>query len=186
MMWSAHLPRASSRRFDSHYRHWRRSPRTSILQSLSCCREPWRAALERIFDQRDLSRARRVEAIRHLNSTSHWTLLHLTIEQHYGVSKLVSNGPGIMADQMAATLLNLTGQNFQTTRDHIVFPVIVRGMGGAGAQQREIQRPPQCRERQNRDPPAMIRRRCDRFALSGRCEHGAGTVPDEIESVNHV
>src|SRR5690242_12694607 len=38
-----------------------------ILHSLSACRDPWRAALERIFDARNLSRARRVEAIRHLS-----------------------------------------------------------------------------------------------------------------------
>jgi FHA domain len=92
-----------------------------ILQSLAACREPWRAALERIFDARNLSRARRVEAIRHLSSTSHWTLLHMAVEQHYGVGSLPGAETGILADQMAAALLNLTGQNFQTTRDHISY-----------------------------------------------------------------
>jgi hypothetical protein len=95
--------------------------RSIILQSLGCCREPWRAALDRIFDANALSRARRTEAVRHLNSMSHWTLLHLAIEQHYGVSQVVGRESGILADQMAATLLNLTGQNFQTTRDHIAY-----------------------------------------------------------------
>lgn len=95
--------------------------RSIILQSLNRCREPWRAALDRIFDAHDLSRARRVEAIRHLSSMSHWTLLHMAIEQYYGTSKLVGGENGILADQMAATLLNLTGQNFQTTRDHIAY-----------------------------------------------------------------
>ncbi len=95
--------------------------RTIILQSLAACREPWRAALERIFDVHNLSRARRVEAIRHLSSTSHWTLMHMVVEQRYGTGSLAGGESGVLADQMAATLLNLTGQNFQTTRDHIGY-----------------------------------------------------------------
>ena len=92
-----------------------------ILQSIACYREPWRAALDRLFDARTLSKARRVEAIRHLSSLSHWTLLHMAVEQRYGVSQFTGGDKGILADQMAATLLNLTGQNFQTTRDHIAY-----------------------------------------------------------------
>src|SRR5271165_2061724 len=95
--------------------------RNIILQSLSRCRETWRHALDRIFDSVNLSRARRVEAIRHLSSLSHWTLLHMAVELHYGVSAFATAEPGILADQMAASLLNLTGQNFQTTRDHIAY-----------------------------------------------------------------
>src|SRR5262249_22098087 len=92
-----------------------------ILQSLVRCREPWRQALDRIFDSINLSRARRVEAIRHLSSMSHWTLLHMAVELRYGVSTVAGGEQGMLADQMAATLLNLTGQNFQTTRDHIAY-----------------------------------------------------------------
>jgi len=95
--------------------------RRIILQSLERCREPWRQALDRIFDAINLSRARRVEAIRHLNSLSHWTLLHMAVELRYGVSAYAGGEQGVLADQMAATLLNLTGQNFQTTRDHISY-----------------------------------------------------------------
>jgi hypothetical protein len=95
--------------------------RAIILQSLSRCREAWRQALDRIFDSINLSRARRVEAIRHLNSVSHWMLLHMAVELRYGVSRFAGSEPGILADQMAATLLNLTSQNFQTTRDHIGY-----------------------------------------------------------------
>jgi hypothetical protein len=95
--------------------------RDIILQSLSRCREPWRLALDQIFDEISLSRARRVEAIRHLNSMSHWSLLHMAVELHYGVSPFGGSEQGILADQMAASLLNLTGQNFQTTRDHIAY-----------------------------------------------------------------
>ena len=69
----------------------------------------------------NLSRARRVEAIRHLSSLSHWTLLHMAVELRYGVSAFAGTEQGILADQMAANLLNLTGQNFQTTRDHIAY-----------------------------------------------------------------
>ena len=100
--------------------------RSIILQSLTRCREPWRQALDRIFDATNLSRARRVEAIRHLNSLSHWTLLHMAVELHYGVSRFAGSEPGILADQMAASLLNLTGQNFQTTRDHIAYLIGAR------------------------------------------------------------
>jgi FHA domain len=102
------------RRLDSEQRN-------IILQSLTRCREPWRQALDRIFDAINLSRARRVEAIRHLSSLSHWTLLHMAVELRYGVSSFAGSEQGILADQMAANLLNLTGQNFQTTRDHIAY-----------------------------------------------------------------
>src|SRR6476646_4701017 len=95
--------------------------RAIVLQSLNRCREPWRQALDRIFDASNLSRARRGEAIRHLNSLSHQTLLHMAVELRYGVSAFAGGEQGILADQMAASLLNLTGQNFQTTRDHIAY-----------------------------------------------------------------
>jgi hypothetical protein len=95
--------------------------RAIVLQSLTRCREPWRQALDRIFNASNLSRERRVEAIRHLNSLSHQTLLHMAVELRYGVSAFAGGEQGILADQMAASLLNLTGQNFQTTRDHIAY-----------------------------------------------------------------
>ena len=80
------------------------------------------AAGARSYLRRDQPlRARRVEAIRHLHSLSHWTLLHMVVELRYGVSTFAGREQGILADQMAATLLNLTGQNFQTTRDHISY-----------------------------------------------------------------
>ena len=43
----------------------------------------------------------------------------MAVELRYGVSAFAGGEQGILADQMAASLLNLTGQNFQTTRDHI-------------------------------------------------------------------
>ena len=84
----------------------RTQQRAVILQALNRCREPWRQALDRIFDAGNLSRARRVEAIRHLSSLSHWTLLHMAVELRYGVSSFASREQGILADQMAASLLD--------------------------------------------------------------------------------
>ena len=92
-----------------------------ILRAPATYTEPWRAALEQIFDARALSRARRVEAMRHLNATSHWTLLHMAIAHRYGVGAVAADADSILADAMAAALLTLTGQNFQTTRDHIGY-----------------------------------------------------------------
>jgi hypothetical protein len=45
----------------------------------------------------------------------------MAVELRYGVSTFAGSEPGVLADQMAASLLNLTGQNFQTTRDHIAY-----------------------------------------------------------------
>ena len=45
----------------------------------------------------------------------------MAVELHYSVSPFGGSEQGILADQMAASLLNLTGQNFQTTRDHIAY-----------------------------------------------------------------
>ena len=45
----------------------------------------------------------------------------MAVELRYGVSAFAGSEQGILADQMAASLLNLTGQNFQTTRDHIAY-----------------------------------------------------------------
>jgi hypothetical protein len=80
-----------------------------------------RATLDHLFDVLVLSPARRVEALRHLNATSHATLLLMALAHRYGVSPLADGGAGLLADRMAASLLELTGQNVQTTRDHIGY-----------------------------------------------------------------
>jgi hypothetical protein len=80
-----------------------------------------RATLEHLFDVLALSPARRVEALRHLNATSHATLLLMALAHRHGVSPLADGGAGLLADRMAAALLALTGQNVQTTRDHIAY-----------------------------------------------------------------
>lgn len=95
--------------------------RTQVLRALDGMAEAWRTALEQIFDAAGLSPARRAEAMRHLNATSHAALLQMAVEHHVGASALDDGREGLLADRMAAALLTLTGQNFQTTRDHIAF-----------------------------------------------------------------
>ncbi len=95
--------------------------RAPILRALESYAGPWRAALDRVFDDHALSRARRVEAVRHLMAVSHGTLLHMAIEHQYGVFAQADDEDSMLADQMAAGMLALTGQNFQTTRDHIGY-----------------------------------------------------------------
>ena len=95
--------------------------RALVLRVLDDMAEAWRAALDQIFDAATLSPARRAEAMRHLNATSHAALLQLAIEHRVGASALEDGGAGLLADRMAAALLTLTGQNFQTSRDHIGY-----------------------------------------------------------------
>jgi pSer/pThr/pTyr-binding forkhead associated (FHA) protein len=92
-----------------------------ILRALEAYQEPWRAALEAHFDARGLSRARRLDAVRHLIGTSHWTLLHMAIEHRYGLLDVAEGQESILADHLAAALLRTANQNFQTTRDHIGY-----------------------------------------------------------------
>jgi hypothetical protein len=89
--------------------------RALALEALSALNVGWSALLEQLFDMRNLSSARRLEARRQLLSTSHRTLMLMAVAHRFGPPAT----PGILADRMAATLLDLTGQNFQTTRDHI-------------------------------------------------------------------
>lgn len=101
------------------------------------------AALDTILDGRDLSRARQHEAKRHLLSVSHWRIMLAAIDQAVTTERNVaeedsktSRGEGagvtgttedgLLADHLAATLLALVGQNFQTTRDHINYLMQLR------------------------------------------------------------
>lgn len=94
--------------------------RTLALEALGVLTIGWTALLERLFDASPLSSARRMEARRNLLSTSHRTLLLTAIEHHYGLLAQASSA-GILADRMAALMLERTGQNFQTTRDHLAY-----------------------------------------------------------------
>jgi hypothetical protein len=95
--------------------------RQAILGSVERCDQAWIAALEAVFDQLNLSPARRLDARRHLLSLSHRMLLLMGLEHAYGVSPHADEGDGLLADHMAALLLRLGRQNFQTTRDHIGY-----------------------------------------------------------------
>ncbi len=94
--------------------------RKILLQALQCCRDYVIAALDQVFNAAGLSHARRLEAQRRLLSTSHWALLLQALGHRYAPAGH-RGGDGLLADQMAAALLSLIQQNFQTTRDHITW-----------------------------------------------------------------
>ena len=96
------------------------SARALALETLGLLTQGWSNLLDRLFDAANLSTARRMEARRNLLSTSHRTLLLTAIELHQGLLAQ-AEGEGILADRLAAQLLERTGQNFQTTRDHIAY-----------------------------------------------------------------
>jgi hypothetical protein len=95
--------------------------RQIVLQAVESCRNHAINALERGFEEAGLSRARRLDARRHLLSASHWGLLLSALGHRYGVPGKSSDQEGVLADEMAAALLALIRQNFQTTRDHIAY-----------------------------------------------------------------
>jgi hypothetical protein len=95
--------------------------RQAILAAVERCDQAWIAALEAVFDQLNLSPARRLDARRHLLSVSHRMLLLMALEYAAGISPHADEGEGLLADHMAALLLRLARQNFQTTRDHIGY-----------------------------------------------------------------
>ena len=74
-----------------------------------------------MFEAGKLSPARRMDAKRHLISSSHWNLLHSAVRWHYETEGSAEGKAGILADRLAAQLLQLTGQTLQTTRDHIAY-----------------------------------------------------------------
>jgi hypothetical protein len=95
--------------------------RQAILTAVERCDQAWIAALEAVFDLLALSPARRLDARRHLLSLSHRMLLLMGLQHAFGVSPHADEGVGLLADHMAAQLLRLGRQNFQTTRDHIGY-----------------------------------------------------------------
>jgi hypothetical protein len=104
--------------------------RTQLLRVLDAYTGHWSDAIDAIFDLDRLSPARRSDAKRNLISSSHWNLLHQAL-----VWQLEGNAgsKGILADRLAARLLELTGQSLQTTKDHIGYLIgigIFRRMKG--------------------------------------------------------
>jgi len=92
--------------------------RRKLLNAIETCDQAWVAALERVLESMGLSVARRLEARRHLLSPSHRMLTLIALGNWYGLPPQ-DDGEGLLADDMAAELLRLQRQNFQTTRDHI-------------------------------------------------------------------
>ena len=92
--------------------------RRKLLSAIEACDQAWVAALERVLESMGLSVARRLEARRHLLSPSHRLLTLIALGNWYGLPPQ-DDGDGLLADDMAAELLRLQRQNFQTTRDHI-------------------------------------------------------------------
>ena len=92
--------------------------RRKLLGAIETCDQAWVGALERVLEAMGLSVARRLEARRHLLSPSHRLLTLLALRHWYGLPPQ-DEGEGLLADDMAAELLRLQRQNFQTTRDHI-------------------------------------------------------------------
>jgi hypothetical protein len=92
--------------------------RRKLLGAIEACDQAWVAALERVLESMGLSVARRLEARRHLLSPSHRLLTLIALGNWYGLPPQ-DDGEGLLADDMAAELLRLQRQNFQTTRDHI-------------------------------------------------------------------
>ncbi|MGC8476559.1 MAG: FHA domain-containing protein [Acetobacteraceae bacterium] len=102
--------------------------RTALLEAVEAAQETWIAGAEQLFEATSLSRARRIDARRHLLSISHSTLLLMALEQKFAAAR--PPGPeeedGLLADQMAAALLGAIKQNFQTTRDHLAYLMRIR------------------------------------------------------------
>ena len=92
-----------------------------LLDAIDACNTKWIAALDRLLASRGLTSARRLEAKRHLLSLSYWMIMHLATAHYFRVAKDSDDADGLQADDMAAVLLRLTRQNFQTTRNHINY-----------------------------------------------------------------
>jgi FHA domain len=102
--------------------------RGQVMRPLDTYQTHWSAAMDAIFDQTALSPARRSDARRHLMSPSHWNLLHTALRWHYEAAEAP-----VLADRLAARILDLTGQTVQTTKDHIGYLLetgIFQRMGG--------------------------------------------------------
>lgn len=93
--------------------------RLAILQAFDLSTVAWLDAGDRFLASRAISPARRAEARRRLNTTSHWILVLQAIEHAHRVRAGTAEEPSLLADQLAAGILEQTGQGFQTIRDHI-------------------------------------------------------------------
>ncbi len=93
--------------------------RLTILQAFDAYTMAWLSAADRFLIQQNVSPARRGEARRRLTATSYWILMHQAIEHAHQHAAGVTAEPSLLADQLVASVLDQTGQSFQTIRDHI-------------------------------------------------------------------
>ena len=93
--------------------------RATILQAFDSYALAWLAGADQFLMDQDLSPARRTEARRRLTSTSYWILMHRVMEHADHLRRGMVSEDSLVADQLAASVLDQTGQSFQTIRDHI-------------------------------------------------------------------
>jgi hypothetical protein len=93
--------------------------RSTILQVFDAYALAWLAGADHFLTDQDLSPARRTEARRRLTSTSYWILMHRAMEHADHLRRGMLTEDSLVADQLAASVLDQTGQSFQTIRDHI-------------------------------------------------------------------
>lgn len=109
--------------------------RRALLRAVEACNERCLAELDQGFAAAGISIARRLEAKRHLLSPSHWLLVQMMLARSFDAEPRAGYGEGVLADDLAAELLRLLRQNFQTTRDHLGYLVqlglLERGAGRA-------------------------------------------------------
>ena len=92
--------------------------RQEVLAVFDRYAECWLESGERFLADRGVSPARRTEARRRLAATSYWTLLHRAMEHSDLVRRGLATELSLAADQLAASVLDVTGQSFQTIREH--------------------------------------------------------------------
>jgi len=98
-----------------------RRNRELALDSLYAYSKHWANSLDGILDERKASRARRKEIMENLMAASHWAIMQMAIEHHYGVSAIAAGEANVMADGMAAALYGLSRQPIARTREHISY-----------------------------------------------------------------
>ena len=93
--------------------------RLIALRMLRCWGTPYADAMERVFDAQGLSAARRHRARRNLLfGGSHMLLLYAALDQHV-TEPVTATEQGLLADDLAATMVQRLRQGFETTRQHI-------------------------------------------------------------------
>lgn len=99
--------------------------RVCAFECIAALNEGWSTLLDACFEAASLTIARRIDARRHLLTTSHRSLLLACIAHQYGLDATGPDQP-ILADRLAAMMLERTQQNFQTTRDHLAYLLTLR------------------------------------------------------------